>query len=1379
MMVAGVVVLAILALALPPCSGESHGLGVPVEAKAADISRSDGHMIHGRAGGYISRGAALHLHHASMSTLLAAPRSSSSAVDKTRRAQFFITTAAHPSDALIAAVRPALVGYLPARTLHVHCESQFVDDLLLQFDEIVWVGDVQSRHRRPRARRRRTSQPSARLDLIVDLSPVTVAHEASSELLSRIRTVLARCVAEADVDQPSPRKLSITITGADAASVECALDALASDSTVVAVEHRSEYESMNRHAASRGQAGDPSGTAFPFWDAGITGAGEIVAVADTGIDTNNCMFHDPSTPLAYDTPLAAHRKLAMYIRHKAELAFETDVPAGHGTHVTGTVAGLADWSASASANATTNANKGLAYGARIIMYDFGDESEALHVPADLTDRFFSMPHGAGARIHTNSWGSTGYSGYNTHARDVDTFTWSNPDMLVIFAAGNHGSDGYSSVRSPGTAKNALNVGALTSTADAYAASAKYRYALMASDAASGVLVKALYGARMVGTGMDGSITGQVVIIEACDAPLAGVNGKIVLLLCPCSICWDACPSLAPHDSCAKSIQDAGALAVIHEKAWYIVGVSDTRSATTIPVLIADGNATLTHALHVANATGSLVTLSNYDGSVPASPSPDDMACFSSLGPVRGELRIKPDIVAVGDPVISAHANGPGSTPFCGESAALRPESGTSMAAPAVAGLAALVRQHLRSSIPSPSGALVKAYLLNSASATPGSTASVPRSPLDPLGVCAVAPAAYDAAPTLVRRWGEGFGAANLSAVGDFHFVDIGPQPAGTSLTYCFSVADKTSVSATLVWTDPPASLAAAVTLVSDLDLTLTASDAVYVGNVGPRDQVTYDQDNNVERIRAVVSGAFSLRVFVNAAPVGPQPFALVVSGGGVVSLGSCPASCPSATASECSGSGRCSTATGRCTCEPYAAGADCSISVREYAVGIDSLDFALHAGEWDFARFPLARVPDGQGIVLALSKTFVFVEGFFSFAGIPDLHTAELSYYFYYDNSYLIPAAAVTSARSSGATHLNMALRGRQYAGLYYGSVAKSVFAMTAVAASSKPPPPPPPQHPPGPRTLCSGLETISSANGSSGSIAVPAPYHGSIPYGNDMACAWQISAPGKDIALHFSRFSTEAGYDIVTIDGQQYSGVHLDLTASSSSNMSIEFTSDGRTARPGFSARWAIGTRSPPACKAPMVINATTSGVAGALELPGPYSGVLEYAHNLECEWHFDFPEQSLVLSLDKSAFSTESVHDYVTILPAGVVVSGSLAASSQMVVPGDAIVRFHSNGDEARTGFSIGWALAGTPPPPGTGAPPPPPDSDKSSSSSGAVAAAIAIPAAIVLAASLAVGVVYWWRKSGQAGQTLSSFVGERLMCRGASTTPAGGVGDVEMEC
>ena len=77
------------------------------------------------------------------------------------------------------------------------------------------------------------------------------------------------------------------------------------------------------------------------------------------------------------------------------------------------------------------------------------------------------------------------------------------------------------------------------------------------------------------------------------------------------------------------------------------------------------------------------------GAAKTSASPDTIADFSSRGPTK-DMRLKPDLVGPGDAIVSTCASGQPGLGSCQVSF----KSGTSMATPAVAGAAALVRQFL-------------------------------------------------------------------------------------------------------------------------------------------------------------------------------------------------------------------------------------------------------------------------------------------------------------------------------------------------------------------------------------------------------------------------------------------------------------------------------------------------------------------------------------------------------------------------------------------------------------------------------------------------------------------------------------------------------------
>ena len=191
----------------------------------------------------------------------------------------------------------------------------------------------------------------------------------------------------------------------------------------------------------------PGGTS----NLGLTGAGQVVAVADTGLDTGS------SSTIHQDI---RGRLVSAYALGRYNDWSDTD---GHGTHVAGSVLG--------NGAQSSGSIKGTAYGARLIfqsVLDYDDELGGL--PTDLTTLFDQayqpQNNTSGARIHSNSWGAPVSGRYNSDSYGVDSFTFEHPDMLIVFSAGNEGVDANKngvidtdSMGAPATSKNCLTVGA--------------------------------------------------------------------------------------------------------------------------------------------------------------------------------------------------------------------------------------------------------------------------------------------------------------------------------------------------------------------------------------------------------------------------------------------------------------------------------------------------------------------------------------------------------------------------------------------------------------------------------------------------------------------------------------------------------------------------------------------------------------------------------------------------------------------------------------------------------------------------------------------------------------------------------------------------------
>jgi subtilisin family serine protease len=216
---------------------------------------------------------------------------------------------------------------------------------------------------------------------------------------------------------------------------------------------------LNVHAVRIAQSGDGGGDgggdvagtgAAPLWAAGLHGQGQIVGMGDSGVDLDSCFFHHEGV-----VPGASHRKVVMYRR-----VADGGDGNGHGTHVAGTLAG--------NSQGERQEYNGLAYQARLAVTDIGlGASDNMLTPMDLETGHYAHAWEAGARVHTDSWG-TAERIYDSIARQVDAFTWARPEFVAVFPVGNTGrqSGVEGRVGAPATNKNGIAVGATLNAASA-------------------------------------------------------------------------------------------------------------------------------------------------------------------------------------------------------------------------------------------------------------------------------------------------------------------------------------------------------------------------------------------------------------------------------------------------------------------------------------------------------------------------------------------------------------------------------------------------------------------------------------------------------------------------------------------------------------------------------------------------------------------------------------------------------------------------------------------------------------------------------------------------------------------------------------------------
>lgn len=262
-------------------------------------------------------------------------------------------------------------------------------------------------------------------------------------------------------------------------AVRGVLGALARDRTVQFVSRRRPLELHNDQAVWIGQSYDrtngpgealaadpkPYTLAATLWNHGLRGEGQIIAVADTGLESDLCFFSDPGNPVTIQNvippaPLALdpmHRKILAYNAPLAGAPLFDD-SFRHGTHVTGSAAGddLSNLAGGGSAGHDTG--DGMAPKARVVFQDIsGSQNSACNtsiVVLSVQD-LLEQEYLAGARISNNSWGSSA-QGFDLTATETDGGTWQHEDFAVFVSAGNNGAGGLGGLAA---CKNCIAVGA--------------------------------------------------------------------------------------------------------------------------------------------------------------------------------------------------------------------------------------------------------------------------------------------------------------------------------------------------------------------------------------------------------------------------------------------------------------------------------------------------------------------------------------------------------------------------------------------------------------------------------------------------------------------------------------------------------------------------------------------------------------------------------------------------------------------------------------------------------------------------------------------------------------------------------------------------------
>ncbi len=583
------------------------------------------------------------------------------------------------------------------------------------------------------------------------------------------------------------------------------------------------------------------------WSSGHTGNGITIGIIDSGINYLHANFGDPVTGAAY--PSFPNPKVAGGYDFVGDTWNPNTNPVyapdgdpfdqnGHGTHVAGTAAGYGmtttgatfggPWDASTPLSSLA-IGPGVAPEATLYAYKVG--SAASYVSEFATLQALDQAVIDGVDVINMSLG----------------ITYGNPDIGWARAANNAAQLGILIASSAGNAGDTYFIHSAPGAADWVLSVAS------SVDGNQGFDVTQAPDASVVGTYVAGPASFGPNVYDV-TAPLEVVDdatGTVTDACQPLSGFTPGNVALIDRGGCTFTIKTANAQAAGAVGVLIITYAGDpvgtlggSDPSITIPALMIaydDGQ-----MLKTQLASGNVTV--NLDNAIVYGATADTLSAFSSRGPqrrVNGEnVALKPDIAAPGDAITSS---------YIGSETASATLSGTSMAAPHVAGALALLReQHPAWSVPE-----IKALVMNTATNTLFAgenqtgdiygTARVGVGRLNLANAVASEVIAYNAAnPELVS---VSFGIRDVTGPGSLS-KNITVENKSTSTSYAFDLAyvPAADIASTAVsYTFVPSAVNLAPGQSTTVTVTLQYADPATWGTANTHDPTVAETQGGVPR----------------------------------------------------------------------------------------------------------------------------------------------------------------------------------------------------------------------------------------------------------------------------------------------------------------------------------------------------------------------------------------------------------------------------------------------------------------------------------------------------------------------------------------------------